>query len=95
MPRLRNRAATHAPFVMQAEPYLEYLVQPRQDVWFIVYEGDDFGPYASAREAMLFAVDVAHRLGERGKDTRVKMMDSTGHPCSTWTYGVDCYPPRL
>ena len=44
---------------------------------------------------MLFAVDVAHKLGERGKDTRVRLLDSTGQPCSSWTYGLDPYPPRL
>jgi hypothetical protein len=44
---------------------------------------------------MLFAVDVANKLGESGKDTRVVLMDTTGQPCSTWTYGVDSYPPRL
>jgi hypothetical protein len=65
-------------------------VQRREDVWFIVYDGEEYGPYNSSREAMLFAVDVAHKLGERGKNTRVLLMDSTGQLCSTWTGNVNC-----
>ena len=95
MPRLRDRDPARASVVMPVQEYLEYLVQRREDVWFIEYSGDEYGPYSSSREAMLFAVDVAHKLGERGRHTRVRVMDSTGQPCSIWTYGVDCYPPRL
>ena len=95
MPRLHDRDPARVHVVPPAEPYLEYLVQRFEDAWFIVYNGDEFGPYSSSREAMLFAVDVAHKLGERGRDTRVRLMDSTGQPCSSWTYGVDPYPPRL
>ena len=96
MPGLRDRTPpprTHV--VVPSEPYLEYLVERHEDVWFIVYRGEEFGPYGSSREAMLFAVDVAYKLGERGRDTRVRVMDSTGQPCSSWTYGQDPYPPRL
>ena len=95
MPQLhdRDRARTHP--LPPLEPYLVYSIRRRDDAWFIVYEGEEYGPYNSSREAMLFAVDVAHKQGERGKGTRVRLMDSTGQPLSTWTYGVDSYPPRL
>jgi len=95
MPRLHDRDPARAQVIVPAEPLLEYQVHRREDVWFIVYEGEQFGPYGSSREAMLFAIDVAHKLGERGKDTRVRLMDSTGQPCMSWTYGIDAYPPRL
>jgi hypothetical protein len=94
MPQLSDRDQANAQVVMPT-PYVEYLVLRREDAWFIVYDGAEYGPYNSSREAMLFAVDVAHKLGERGKGTRVLMMDSTGRPCATWTFGVDSYPPRL
>ena len=95
MPQLRKRDQAQTQAVVPAGPYVEYTVQRREDTWFILYSGEEFGPYLSAREGMLFAVDVANKLGESGKDTRVVLMDSTGQPCSTWTYGVDSYPPRL
>ena len=96
MPDLRDRTPPPpAPVVVPAAPYLEYRVERHQDSWFIVYDGEEFGPYHSAREAMLFAIDVAYKLGERGRDTRVRLMDSTSQPCSSWTYGLDPYPPRL
>jgi len=95
MPQLREPgpAGEHPP--IPARPHVEYLVQRSEDAWFIKYDGEEYGPYVSAREAMLFAVDVAHKLGERGKDVRVLMLDSTGQPCATWTHGIDPYPPRL
>jgi hypothetical protein len=95
MPQLRKRDPVQTQAVVPERPYIEYTVQRREDAWFIVYNGDEFGPYLSAREGMLFAVDVANKLGESGKDTRVVLMDTTGQPCSTGTYGVDSYPPRL
>jgi hypothetical protein len=95
MPRLRAQATVSAQIVVPTSPLVEYIVQRREDAWFIAYDGEDFGPYNSSREAMLFAVDVARKLGGRGKDTRVVLMDSTGQPCATWSYGVDSYPPRL
>lgn len=95
MPQPDQQGSADAPAAPPAAPYLEYLVQRREDGWSIVYGGEEFGPYSSSREAMLFAVDVAHKLGDRGKETRVRLMDSTGQPCSSWTYGVDPYPPRL
>ena len=36
-----------------------YLVMCRQNLWFIAFEREEFGPYQSEREAMLFAVDAA------------------------------------
>jgi hypothetical protein len=71
---------------------IEYVVRPSNDIWLIEREGDQFGPYKDRREAMFFAIDAAHKLGELGKSTRVRMTDQAGQPLTTWTYGSDPYP---
>ena len=70
-----------------------YLVMRREDVWFIVFHGEEFGPYQSEREALLFAIDAAHKLGEQGEDTQVLRADETGTAIPVWTFGLDSYPP--
>ena len=72
-----------------------YLVMCRQNLWFIAFEREEFGPYQSKREATLFAVDAAHRLGEQGEETQVLEVDETGKETPVWTYGLNSYPPAL
>jgi hypothetical protein len=72
-----------------------YLVVRQEDVWFIKFDGEEYGPYQSEREAMLFAIDAAHKLGEQGEETQVLQVDENGEARSRWTYGLDHYPPRL
>jgi hypothetical protein len=72
-----------------------YLVMRQEDVWFITFKGEEFGPYQSEREAMLFAIDAAHKLGENGTETQVLRVDENGEATPAWTYGLDAYPPTL
>ena len=72
-----------------------YLVMRQEDVWFITFNGEEFGPYLSEREAMLFAVDAAQKLGEKGEETQVLRVDENGEAAPVWTYGLDLYPPTL
>jgi hypothetical protein len=72
-----------------------YVVVRQEDVWFIRFEGEEYGPYRTEREAKLFAIDAAHMLGEQGEDTQVLMLDETGELCPAWTHGQNPYPPRL
>ena len=74
---------------------VRYLVMRQEDVWFISFAGEKFGPYISEREAMLFAVDAAQKLGANGEDTEVCRIDEHGEAQAAWTYGLDPYPPRL
>jgi hypothetical protein len=67
----------------------------QEDVWFINFSGEKFGPYISEREAMLFAVDAAQKLGATGEDTEVCRVDDNGDVQPAWSYGLDPYPPRL
>jgi hypothetical protein len=76
------------------QPRRLYWVERQDDGWFIRFDGEDFGPYKSEREALLFAVDAAKKLGEQGEETQVLVMDETGEVRPTWTFGQDLYPPR-
>jgi hypothetical protein len=92
MPRpLMQEAAPPATSVPGA-PGRRYVIVSRQGLWFIDFEGEEFGPYQSEREAMLFAVDAAHRFGEQGATTQVLRVDESGDAELVWTYGLDPYP---
>jgi hypothetical protein len=94
MPRPRLHEDTLAPACLPGRPRTRYLVVRQQDVWFIKFDGEEYGPYATEREAMLFAVDAAHKLGEQGEDTEVLLADETGEANAAWVHGLDPYPPR-
>ena len=72
---------------------VRYLIVRQGDVWFIKFEGEEFGPYQTEREAVLFAVDAARLLGDHGERTGVLRLDETGKVSPIWTYGLDPYPP--
>ena len=82
-PQIRENARVAA-FVLGASR-TRYLVMRQEDVWFITFNGE--------REAMLFATDAAHKLGELGEDTQVFRVDENGAAAPVWTYGIDPYPP--
>jgi hypothetical protein len=95
MTRPRLHDDTLAPTFIPGCPRTRYLVVRQDDVWFIKFDGEEYGPYNSEREAMLFAVDAAHKLGEQGEETEVFRLDESGEPQPAWIYGQDPYPPRL
>ena len=72
-----------------------YLVVRRGDAWVIEFEGEEFGPYKSDREAMLFAIDAANKLGQQDSPTEVLLMDESGDAKPVWVYGQHPYPPAL
>ncbi len=76
-------------------PSSRYFIVQKGDGWVIQFGGDDFGPYQTRREAMLFAVDAAQKLGEKGENAEVCLLGENGHFLPEWTYGRDSYPPRL
>ena len=94
--RDHDSALSNAP--PAAPDRIEYIVRPsddnwlNDDTWLIEHAGDRFGPYKNSREAMLFAIDAARKLGAMGKNTCVKMTDHAGHALTTWNYGADRYP---
>jgi hypothetical protein len=94
MPRslVRDQARVTAPAHGVART--RYLVVRQEDVWFIKFDGEEFGPYQSEREAMLFAVDAAQKLGEQGEETQVLRLEEDGKIRPAWTFGLDAYPPK-
>jgi hypothetical protein len=98
MPLFRKARAAKARSVQSAPAEtsrVEYVVRPCDDTWLIDHAGASYGPYKNGREAMLFAVDAARKLGAQGKNTGVKMIDSAGHLLTTWSYGAGRDPPAF
>ena len=75
--------------------HARYIIIQRDDVWMIRFADEEYGPYKSKNEAMLFAIDAAQKLGERGEEADVALMGENNHVRAEWVYGRDPYPPRL
>jgi hypothetical protein len=84
-----------APVHAQTRPIAKYFVVAHADTWVIKFDDEEYGPYKSKSEAMLFAIDAAHKLGELGDDSQVLLMGENGHARAEWTHGQDPYPPKL
>jgi hypothetical protein len=93
MPQTQTRDQAAA-FLQTARQRWRYLVLRRQDAWFIMFKGEEFGPYRSEREAKLFAIDAAHALAEQGEETEVVVANETGEMFPVWIHGQHAYPPR-
>jgi hypothetical protein len=89
---LQNQAP--APAFVHARPRTRYLLARREDVWFIAFGGEEFGPYVTEREAKLFAIEAAHKLGGKGEESEVLVTDEAGAISPVWVYGQHPYPPR-
>jgi hypothetical protein len=73
----------------------QYVVVQHGDEWMIKFDNEEYGPYKSKNEAMLFAIDAAQKLGEHGEGAEVLLMGENNHVRPEWVYGRDPYPPRL
>ena len=65
-------------------PTRYFLIQ-RDDDWMIKFADEEFGPYKSKAEAMLFAVEAARKLGQRGAEAEVCLMGENGFFTAEWT----------
>ena len=65
-------------------PTRYFLVQ-RDDEWLIQLGDEEFGPYKSKAEAMLFAVEAARKLSDRGTETEVCLMGENGFFHAEWS----------
>jgi hypothetical protein len=68
-------------------PARYFLVQ-HDDAWMIRFADEEFGPYRSKAEAMLFAVEAARKLAGRGATTEVGVMGENGGFHAEWTGGA-------
>ncbi len=75
--------------------HARYYIVQQDDTWMIKFDDEEYGPYKSKSEAMLFAIDAAQKLGETGGEAQVLLMGENNHVRPEWTYGRDPYPPRL
>ena len=94
MPGTHAQGGPPAQALLRPVPRKRYVVARQEDVWFIAFDGEEFGPYKTEREAKLFAIDAAHKLGEQGKETEVLVKDEAGMVAPVWVYGQHAYPPR-
>jgi hypothetical protein len=63
-----------------------YFIRQVDEEWMIRFGEEDFGPYRTQAEAMLFAVEAARKLGEHGGDPEVYLVGQNGHFRPEWTY---------
>ena len=94
MPGTQTEHCEQGQTVTGPQPRARYFVLRREDAWFIIFAGEEFGPYNSDREAKLFAIDAAYKLAEQGEESEVLMADETGALGPLWMSGRDPYPPR-
>src|SRR6202045_76300 len=94
MPGTPTPDPTRVPPFVEARSRKRYSVARREDVWFIIFGGEEYGPYKTEREAKLFAIEAAHKLGEKGEETEVLVADEAGTISPVWIYGQHPYPPR-
>jgi hypothetical protein len=94
MPGTHAQDNARIPAIVEPSPRKRYLVVRREDVWFIRFGGEEFGPYKTEREAKLFAIEAAHKLGEQGEETEVLLSDEAGAISPVWIHGQHAYPPR-
>jgi hypothetical protein len=70
-------------------PTARYFVHQDRDAWLIRYADEEFGPYNSQDEAMMFAIEAARKLGRRGESVQVCLMGDNGHFRPEWSSGRD------
>jgi hypothetical protein len=72
-------------------PTARYFIHhdPIAEEWHIKYGDEEYGPYKTHDEAMVFAIDAAQKLGSYGQSAEVCLMGENGHFHTEWTYGGD------
>jgi hypothetical protein len=68
---------------MAVAQYFVERVTAHNDVWMIKLDDEEYGPYKSQSEAVLFAIDAAEKLNEDGEKAQIVVIGPT------WTYEQD------
>jgi hypothetical protein len=76
-------------------PTARYFIVREGDEWLIKYDGQQYGPYNSQNEAMVFAIDAARKLGTYGETAEVCLMGEDGHFHPEWFTRGDTVEPRV
>ncbi len=72
----------------------QYMVVLRQGDWSISFNGQQYGPYKSQKEAIRAAITAAQGSGTKGAEAEVLLQGTNNKFTTEWTYGRDLYPPR-
>jgi hypothetical protein len=81
--------------MVQTLAHARYFVVQHDGNWLIKFDDEEYGPYSTQSEAMLFAIDAAQKLGDQGdRQAEVCVMGENGHFRPEWTYGQGPYLPR-
>ncbi len=72
----------------------QYMVVLRQGDWSISFNGSQYGPYKSQKEAIRAAITAAQGSGKKGAAAEVLLQGTNNKFLTEWTYGRDPYPPR-
>jgi hypothetical protein len=75
-------------------PNARYFIVRDRDVWLIKYDGEEYGPYKSQNEALIFAIDAAQKLGAYGEIAEVCLMGENGHFRPEWVSRRNSDQPR-
>ncbi len=76
-------------------PHARYFIVRNQDAWVIKFNDEEYGPYNTQSEAMMFAVDAAQKLKRYGDSAEVCLVGFDGHFRQEWPNGHNAEPPRL
>jgi hypothetical protein len=68
---------------MAVAHYFVERLTAHNDVWMIKFADQEYGPYKSQSEAVLFAIDAAEKRNEHGEKAQVVIIGPT------WTYDQD------
>jgi len=68
---------------MAVAQYFVERLTAHDDVWMIKFDDEEYGPYTSQSEAVLFAIDAAEKLNEHGEKAQVVIIGPT------WIYDQD------
>jgi hypothetical protein len=55
-----------------------YFIVRRENVWTIKFNDEEYGPYRSQAEAVLFAIDAAETLNEYGENAQIVLNSDNG-----------------
>jgi hypothetical protein len=78
----------------EAMPDARYFIVQHDDLWSIKFNDEEYGPYKTKSEAMMFAIDAARKLGEYGDNAQVVLMGEDGHFHTEWIYQRDSASSR-
>jgi hypothetical protein len=69
--------------------HARYFIVQDRDQWLIKYNDEEYGPYQTKAEAMLFAVDAARKLSSRGEEAAVYLLAENGRMKREWAPSQD------